>query len=189
MEKLEDAYIVEKVKSGDRQLFAYLVNRHKQMVYRLCFRILGSNEEAEECAQDVFVKAYRSLGKFKGDSQFSTWLYRIAYNTSLTRLDKIKRKSFEALETNQMAESVEPEGYMNLCHEEQKQYLNKALSLLAPEEKVLMELYYFKEMSLKEISEITGKPENNIKVKIHRSRAKLKASMLQSLKHEIKSLL
>ncbi|WP_349664185.1 RNA polymerase sigma factor [Cellulophaga lytica] len=87
MTNANDQYYIAKVLNGDPQAYTFLVNKYKDMVFTLAVRMLRNNEEAEEVAQDAFVKAYAKLNKFKGDSKFSTWLYKVVYNTSL---DKIK---------------------------------------------------------------------------------------------------
>ena len=86
-----DQHYINLVLDGDANAFTSLVNRYKNMVFTLTLRMLKNREEAEEVAQDTFIKMYKSLNKFKGDSKFSTWVYRIAYNTSLDRLKKNKK--------------------------------------------------------------------------------------------------
>ncbi len=93
MENRNDTYYIEQVLEGKINAFSYLVDRHKDKVYNLAFRICGNREEAEEIAQDAFIKAYRSLRSFRHKSSFSTWLFRIVYNTSIS-LVRSKKKEY-----------------------------------------------------------------------------------------------
>ena len=83
-----DQVYIEAILNGDANAFAVLVDRYKDLVFTLALRMMKHREEAEEAAQDTFIKAFKSLNKFKGDSKFSTWIYRVAYNTCLDRLKK-----------------------------------------------------------------------------------------------------
>lgn len=83
-----DQHYINLIIDGDTNAFAVLVNRYKDLVFTLALRMLKNREEAEEVSQDAFIKAYKSLNKFKGDSKFSTWIYKITYNTSLDRIKK-----------------------------------------------------------------------------------------------------
>lgn len=86
----KDLYFIDKIIAGDTESYAIIVNRHKDMVFTIVNRILRSREDAEEIAQDVFLKAFQSLQKFKREAKFSTWLYRIAYNTAISKTRKKK---------------------------------------------------------------------------------------------------
>jgi len=84
MDVHDEKYLIERVKAGDKEAFTGLVDTYKNMVYTVCLRMLGSEADAEEAAQDVFIKAYRSIGSFQAKAKFSTWLYRIAYNNCIS---------------------------------------------------------------------------------------------------------
>ncbi|WP_369409860.1 RNA polymerase sigma factor [Wocania arenilitoris] len=83
-------YYINLVIDGDTNAFSLLVDRYKDLIFTLSLRMMKNREEAEEVSQDTFIKIYKSLHKFKGDSKFSTWIYKVAYNTCLDRLKKIK---------------------------------------------------------------------------------------------------
>ena len=87
---MEDHILIEKVLAGDSNAFSGLIDRYKDMVYTLAIRIVKNNEDAEEVAQDSFIKAFEKLDSFKGSSKFSTWLYTIVYRTALTKVRKKK---------------------------------------------------------------------------------------------------
>src|ERR1017187_5828368 len=91
MIKTDDQHCIHLVRQGDTNAFAVLVDRYKNMVFTLLLKMLKDREEAEEVAQDTFVKIYKSLSKFNGESKFSTWIYKVAFNTCLDRLKKNKR--------------------------------------------------------------------------------------------------
>src|SRR5210317_1931241 len=87
-----DQQLIDRIINGDHSAFTILVDRYKDLVFSLALKMLKNREEAEEVSQDTFIKVFKSLDKFKGDSKFSTWIYKVAYNTCLDRLKKNKRE-------------------------------------------------------------------------------------------------
>ncbi len=171
----EDEYYVERITAGDTAAFSELVEKHKDWVFTIVVKILRSREEAEETAQDVFLKAYKSLKTFQGKSRFSTWLYSIAYNTAITKTRKRKLKTADlddVIVENYSEDEVNRELH-ELSPEEQKKRLYRALDSLPEEEQLLISFFYKKEKSIEEISSITGLSESNVKVRLHRIRKKL----------------
>jgi RNA polymerase sigma-70 factor (ECF subfamily) len=170
-----DILYIEQVLAGKSSAFSYIVDRHKDKAYNLAFRICGNREEAEEIAQDSFLKAYRSLKGFKMKSSFATWLYRIVYNTSISHV-RIKKKGILSLE-DFPADATDFIGSNPSEEEAEKQYRNSlvsfALQKINDEERGLISLYYYEEMSTEEISEVTGISKSNIKVKLFRARQKM----------------
>ena len=98
-----DQILINQIIEGDTNAFSVLVDRYKDLVFTLALRMLKNREEAEEVAQDTFIKTYKSLVKFKGDSKFSTWIYKVAYNTCLDRIKKNK-KYLNDVEINEFTE-------------------------------------------------------------------------------------
>jgi RNA polymerase sigma factor (sigma-70 family) len=135
----------------------------------------GSHEEAEELAQDSFLKAYRSLKSFKLKSSFSTWLYRIVYNTTISHI-RIKKKGILSLE-DFPADTTDFIGINTSEEEAEKEYRNSlvnfALQKINEDERGLISFYYYDEMSTDDISEVTGISKSNIKVKLFRARQKM----------------
>lgn len=170
-----DQYYIDKVCAGNTNAFAFLVERYKAMVFTLAIRMVRNREEAEEIAQDAFVKAFRSLSKFKGDSKFSTWLYKIAYNLSIDSIKKQKRmvKSDLIDEINEGDLGLEHDILSLIESKERKQIIEKAIYLLSEDDRVIITLFYFEELSLQEISDVIEIKANAVKVKLHRSRKKL----------------
>jgi RNA polymerase sigma-70 factor (ECF subfamily) len=168
-----DKQYIEQTLAGDINAFGQLVGKYKNRVFALTLRITNSQPDAEELAQDVFVKAYDSLKNFKGNAQFSTWLFRIAYNTAISYTRKRKIVKTE-LNENIIANFM---GSASSEKEQQLQLLEKALLILNEEDRGIVTLYYMQECSVKDIVRITGLNENSIKVKLFRARKKLQDIM------------
>jgi RNA polymerase sigma-70 factor (ECF subfamily) len=187
MTKQPDEYYIEKTLHGDANAFAFLIERYKDMVFTLAVKMTKSREDAEEVSQDSFIKAYKYLSKFKGDAKFSTWLYKISYNTCL---DRIKKNAYQRnnvvideVTENQMAPvEIILDG---IEKEERAKVINSCLNQLPEEEKALLVLFYFKELNLKEIVTITSMSETNVKVKLHRARKKLLSIVKNTVEPEI----
>ena len=183
--------VINKVVKGDQQAYRYLIDRYKHYVFNIAFRILKNHEDAEEVSQDSFLKAYKALKDFKGDCRFSTWLYRIAFNTAVSRT----RKQVVAQETIDNVPEIQYDNVdilsatESLSKKERKVFITRAMEKLSDEEQILITLFYFEENSMAEVSEVTGLDTNNVKVKIHRARKKLFSSLSDQLKNEVKELL
>ena len=170
-----DILYIEQVLSGKVNAFSYIVDRHKEKAYNLAFRICGNHEEAEEIAQDSFLKAFNSLRSFKMKSSFATWLYRIVYNTSISHV-RIRKTRILSIDDFPSDATVFVAGNVSEDEEDvefRKSLLNFALQKITEEERGLITLYYFDEMSTEEISEITSISKSNIKVKLFRARQKM----------------
>jgi RNA polymerase sigma-70 factor (ECF subfamily) len=184
----DDQIFIARTLAGDVNAFATLVDRYKSLVFTLSLRMMKQTEEAEEVAQDVFIKAFQKLHSFKGNSKFSTWLYRITYNTCLDALSRKQHQpTHHAVEINdQITEDRVDDILAQLEREEVRTQLEECIQLLPEADAFLVTLYYLKEQTLAEISEITGLTKNNVKVKIFRSRKKLYEILEARLPEEIK---
>jgi RNA polymerase sigma factor (sigma-70 family) len=175
MDSRNDISYINQVLEGKIHAFTYLVEKYKDKAYNLAFRICGNREEAEEVAQDAFLKAYRSLKNFKMKSSFSTWLYRIVYNTAVS-LVRSRRKGVLALEEFP-ADAVDFLGSGKNEEEAADEYVNSlvnfALQKISEEERGLITLYYYNDLDTEEIAKITGIGKSNIKVKLYRARKKM----------------
>jgi len=184
---INDQILINQILAGDANAFTQLVNRYKDLVFTLALRMLKNREEAEEVSQDTFVKTYRSLNKFKGDSKFSTWIYKVAYNSCLDRIKKNK-KYLNDVEINEFTEhqvKTVDNAFDALVEEERNQLIQECLHLLPSDDSFLLTLYYFEEQSLDEIADIVGTTANNVKVKLFRSRKKLASILKDRLEPEI----
>jgi len=182
-----DQILINQILAGDANAFTQLVNRYKDLVFTLALRMLKNREEAEEVSQDTFIKTYKSLDKFKGDSKFSTWIYKVAYNSCLDRIKKNK-KYLNDVEINEFTEhqvKTVDNAFDALVEEERNQLIQDCLHLLPSEDSFLLTLYYFEEQSLEDIATIVGLTANNVKVKIFRSRKKLASILKDRLEPEI----
>ena len=186
MEYKGDIYYIDLVLRGNINAFSFIIDRHKDRMFNLAFRICGNREEAEEVAQDAFLKAFRSLKSFKKKSTFSTWLYRIVYNTSisLVRSRKSKLLSIEDFP----ADIID---FMRITPDEdeaEREYknslLNFALQKIGDEERGLITLHYYDELSIEEMSVVTGINRANIRVKLFRARQKMTEIITDSKKKE-----
>jgi RNA polymerase sigma-70 factor (ECF subfamily) len=187
----QDNIHIRKVLAGDRNEFAYLVDKYKTMVYSLALRLVQDREEAEEISQDAFVKAYQSLASFKGKAKFSSWLYRIVYNTAISKLRQQPAGKLSLDDAN-VSETLYADGkknYDTLSAEERKKYLELALDSLERDEKMFVILYYYEEHDLDEIASIAGLTKTNTKVKLYRARKKMLSVLQAYLKEETYNLL
>lgn len=165
-----DLQIIDRILAGEQSLYATLVDRYKSYTFTIALKILQSRSEAEEAAQDAFIKAYHHLSGFNRQSKFSTWLYRIAFNTAISYKRK-HRHTFQSIETAHNEYSQESE---NLLEKNDKQkYLNLAMAKLNELDRAALTLFYLQEFSLEEISEILNMQANTIKVRIHRARQRV----------------
>lgn len=187
MAKLTDENYIEKTLNGDSNAFAFLIDKYKDMVFTLAIKMVKNREVAEEVSQDAFLKAYKFLPKFKGDAKFSTWLYKIAYNTCL---DAIKQNSIQyknvAIDEINVNYIFSVETVLDgIEREERAVIINDCLEQLPEDEKAILLFFYFKELSLKEIIEITSMTEANVKVKLHRARKKLLSIVKNTVEPEL----
>ena len=184
---IDERQIIQQVQKGDYQAFSQLVDRHKNMVYSLVLRMVPSQEDAEEIAQDSFLKAFKAIKQFKSKSKFSTWLYKIAYFTAINHLRK--HKALTSPIDFEKIENTDDSALDQLNNEDQKAYLDKAMAYLKPIERQLIALFYLEDFSNKEIGEITGLSQSNIKVSLMRSRKKLAGILNALLNDEIELLI
>ena len=175
MDYRNDTYYIEQVLEGNINAFSHLVDRHKDKAYNLAFRICGNREEAEEIAQDAFIKAYRSLKNFRKKSSFATWLYRIVYNTAIS-LVRTRKQRVLALEEFP-ADAADFLGFSKNEEEAGEDYrnslINFALQKIPEEDRGLITLYYYDDLDTEEISKITGINKPGIKVRLFRARKKM----------------
>src|ERR1035437_1107277 len=175
MNKNADILNIEQVLAGKINTFSSIVDRHKDKAFNLAFRICGNREEAEEIAQDSFLKAYRSHNTFKMKSTFATWLYRIVYNTSISYVRTKKKgvlslEDFPAHATDFIGNNITEEESDN---EYRSTLVNFALQKINEDERALISLFYYEDMSVEEIADVTGISKSNIKVKLFRARQKM----------------
>ena len=169
---VQEDKLINDIKAGDHRSYSLIINRYKDMVFTLCIRLVKNPMNAEELTQDSFLKAFRSINSYRSESKFSTWLYRIAYNTCISSLRKNGEVESE-IDERSLASS-ENLGLKKMETDDRDAQLTTLLSQLKSEEQLMVQLFYLEEQSIKEIEVITGLSESNIKVKLHRVKQKLK---------------
>lgn len=185
-----EKYHIDRIRAGDRQAFTWVVDTYKDMVYTICLRMLASEEDAGEAAQEVFIKIYRSIHTFQERSKFSTWLYRVTYNHCIS----VIRKRVKVIDlVDQIPDETIDEGDMDglqrISAEERSRYLRMAVESLPETDAVVVTLFYYEELTLEEIAGITGLTSSNIRVRLHRSRKKMYQVIRQYLKKETTSIM
>ena len=188
---LNDNEIISQVLNGNQQAYAVLVNRYQNYVFTLCLRIVKGREDAEEVAQDVFIKAYKYLADFRGASKFTTWLYTIVNNTciSFMRKKKLDIHSLDNEKVFEVADSQDSGMRANLVEQKSRiSMVNEAIGLLNPADAEIITLFYKAEQSLEETAQVLGIEVNAAKVRLHRARTRLKEKMETHFIEEVRNL-
>lgn len=184
---MDHSDLIRRILSGDSHAFGELVEQYQHMVYTVCHRVLRNQEDAQEAAQDAFVKAFRNLKDFSGGSKFSTWLYTIAYRCAINR-GRQRRKDMDSIDVLPHHPAADA-GRVGTHQTDVDHYLTKALGRLSPEEASVLSLHYLDELSVEEIVTITGLSASNVKVRLFRSRKRLEAALNMELNGNARSLL
>jgi RNA polymerase sigma factor (sigma-70 family) len=189
MKYQDDNFYIDLVLHGDVSAYGMLVAKHKNLVFSIALKILNNHEDAEEIAQDCFVKAYQSLSTFQRKSKFSTWLYRIVYNAAIsrTRKKKLETVPIDNLTVNVYASEDVTGSIEGMEPEEQRAMIEQALGHLTDNEQLLVTLFYKGENSVEEISNITGLSNSNVKVRLHRIRKKLHDDLVLMMSRSLKN--
>ncbi|WP_140160501.1 RNA polymerase sigma factor [Algoriphagus antarcticus] len=187
----EDHHYIEKTLQGNLNAYGQLILKHEKYAFTLALRVLKNREEAEEAAQDAFMKAFHSLKTFEGNSKFTTWLYKIVYNEALGRLRKSKNYTIQLDELPELASgSIDYlDGLKSLQLIERKELIQQALFTMKPAESAVLTLFYLEEQSIKEIEEIMSLTSSHVKILLHRGRKNLLESLRTITKSELIHLL
>jgi RNA polymerase sigma-70 factor (ECF subfamily) len=187
--ELKSKRLVQSFLSGDMNAFDRLIRMHQTRVFNLCYRFIGDYDDADDCAQEVFIKIHRSLGGFRFESNFSTWLYRVTVNTCKNRLKSLayrlrsRRIRIDlARDPDIAARRAETSGNrstpaIELIRKEIDLLIQKAVDALPVEQKTVVVLRDFDGISYEEIAEITGLPLGTVKSKLSRARLKLSEAL------------
>lgn len=177
---------IHKVLKGDMSAFGYFVDTYQDMAITIAFRICGNKQDAEDTVQNAFVKAFHNLHTFRSDSKFSTWFYRIVYNTAITESrNSIYNTEFVDYKVIESDSSYSDIDTMAMVEEsERKAIVNEALDKMPKDEGILLTLYYLEDNSIKDIASITGLTDANVKVKLHRARKRFASTINLLTKHE-----
>jgi RNA polymerase sigma-70 factor (ECF subfamily) len=185
MTQQEEHQLIDRILSGEQTLYAQLVNRYKSYAFTLALKITLVRGDAEEAAQDAFIKAFHNLANFNREARFSTWLYRIVFNTAVSYKRKNKRQ-FENIETTVIAYAADSDGALE--RKDKSRFIEEAMRKLNDADQLALTMYYLQEFSLEEIAEVTGMQANTLKVRIHRARQRLANELSGLLKQEALTL-
>ena len=183
-----DDHYIKKVLDGQTEEFRYFIKQYKDLAFSVAFSVVKNEFTAAEVVQESFVKAFENLKSFKGESKFSTWLCRIVINESFKTARKEKRTVSETGFVTGLDYQENPVIFDELKESEQKYYINECLNRLPANECLVLRLFYLAENSIKEICEMTGWSESNVKVHLHRGRKNMQELLQRMLKTEVKSI-
>ncbi len=182
MKKLSDQEIISSVLKGNDEDFKYLIERYKDRAFSLLKRILRNDMDAEEALQDSFIKAFKSLKSFKGEAKFSSWFYRIVYNTAMTKISN--RKTDLKIVDIEFDDNDEPINDLSNLYDENdtefanlnstEEFINKLLDMIPIKYSSVLTMFYIDELNIEEIAQSTGMTISNTKVILHRARNLLK---------------
>ncbi|UUZ90390.1 sigma-70 family RNA polymerase sigma factor [Paenibacillus sp. P25] len=186
MENMTDEQLVDLIRQGDEAAYRVLVERHQNYVYTLVYRLIEHRETAEDLTQDVFLKLYRSLSLFRGDSKFTTWLYRLTVNLVTDYRRAERRKPYGALLDKVKGwfgdRQEEPEARALL--KEEQETMRRSLAGLPDKYRLILYLFHYKQLSYQEISEVTGLPLKTIETRLYRGKSMLKEKWMEVRGHE-----
>ena len=184
-----DQEVITRILQGEQNAYEVLVTRYQCFVFTIAMRYTANREDAEDIAQQAFIKAYRCLNDYRGDSKFSTWLYTIVTSLSLTFLRKKKLPVHSIYQPGMIELSDTMGGGLQANRVEERstnKMVNEAIAMLNPDDAKVLTLFYKAEQSLEEIGKIMGIETNNAKIKLYRARQRLKEKMEQYFATEIK---
>jgi RNA polymerase sigma-70 factor (ECF subfamily) len=173
-----DTQLIGRILNGDTSGYAVLVERYKDLAFTIAYRILGKREDAEEVVQDAFVKAFQNLSSFRQKAKFSTWLYRIIYNTAVSK-HRQRKPGWQSIEESAIPDNAEE--FIPGEEEERHQTLETAMMHLPEEDRILLTLYYVDESSVDDLHCILGISKSNVKIKLFRARKKLQELVTKTM--------
>jgi RNA polymerase sigma-70 factor (ECF subfamily) len=159
---VDDRALVEAFQGGSREAFDLIVERHRRTVYQLCFRFVGNHEDAADLAQDVFVRAFRGLSRFKGESSIRTWLYRVSVNVSLNSVTS-RRPVTEPIDAVEPADAQAVSPLDAVERGEQTARVRQAIRRLPPKQRATLVLRVYQDLSYEEISKVLGGSVGSVK--------------------------
>jgi RNA polymerase sigma factor (sigma-70 family) len=195
MKELESSQInqvIERINHGDFNAFSIILNHYQHLAFTIAFRICKNREEAEDITQEAFLKVFRNINSFSQRSKFSSWLYRIIYTTTITKINK-RKVDLTNNEVNHQshdhASIVNNNSWDDMIKSDNLALIEKAIDQLRPTEGLVLTLYYLGEKSIEEISSITRYTKSNVKVQLHRGRKSLEIELRKVLGKEVNDLI
>jgi RNA polymerase sigma factor (sigma-70 family) len=181
----EENQLIDRILAGDERCYAELVDNYKRYAFTIALKVVGERPEAEEVAQDAFIKAYHYLKGFNRTARFSTWLYRIVFNTAISYKRK-KKVAFEDVNDRPLENPERADTDTEM--KDKKIFIAAAMTKLNESDQLAIQLFYIKEFSLEEVAEMMGQNVNTVKVRIHRARLRLADELKRILKQEAVTL-
>ena len=177
---MNDTELVQQILNGNSNAFRFLVSKHQRLVLHVVGRIIQRQEDVEDICQEVFIKVFRKLKRFRGESRLSTWIAAIAYNTSISHIRKEMRKMESSYDETPSLMKDEKDSGLNQSGVEQqeiKKYLLEMIEQLPLHYRTVLTLFHLEEFSYREIEQITGMPEGTVKSYLSRARNLLKEKL------------
>jgi RNA polymerase sigma factor (sigma-70 family) len=181
----EEYSLIDRIVGGEEVLYTTLVDRYKSYAYTIALKVLANRPEAEEAAQDGFIKAFHALKNFNRQAKFSTWLYRIVFNTAISYKRK-QRPQMQEIENSIIEHPDRADS--DLERDDKRVFVARAMENLSDADRVAVQLYYIKEYSLEETAEILNQNINTLKVRVHRARQRLADELKKILQQEALTL-
>jgi RNA polymerase sigma-70 factor, ECF subfamily len=179
VERTEERELVRRAQAGDQAAFRKLVERHADRAHALALRILRSASDADEVAQDAFVRAWRGLPRFRGESSFSSWLYRIVARRAFDRAAVLKGRRAREASIEGIEERAGPASWPDHETGERSRRIERLLAELPEVPRAVVTLYYFEDRSVADVASTLRMPENTVKTHLSRARAALRAAWLR----------
>ncbi|MFO1444114.1 RNA polymerase sigma factor [Bacillus sp. Bva_UNVM-123] len=172
----EEQQWIQEVLAGNKQGYAYIINKYKNQLYATILRMTKNPQDAQDLVQEAFIKIYEQLGKYDGKGSFSSWLYRVAFNHCM---DEFRKKSYQMrrVEINEelMEDSKHPE--VIFLKKEKSRQLERLISTLPDDERMIILLRYVNELCYDEISELVEVPVSTVRNKLHRAKKKMRETV------------
>lgn len=178
-DSISDADYVQKLQRGQTDAFEALIRRHEKTIFNLVYRMLGDYDEAAETCQEVFLSAYRAIGTFRGDANFSTWLYRIALNHASTRRKSINQRHQRnvPIDTTEPMRDLQPGPAESLEKKEIRDTVQRALATLSEDDAAVILLRDLQDVPYDEVAQVLEVPVGTVKSRLHRARQALKTEL------------
>ncbi len=188
---IKEKHLIENVKQGNTEAFRLLVENYQHLAFTVAVNIIKNKQDAEEVVQDSFIKVFSKIDQFKGSSKFSSWLFKIVYNTALSR---IRKKKLEVYTLEPDEYGIEHgvslhSGWDSLVLKDQQYYIQKAMDNLSDQDKLVLSLFYLADEGLNDICKITNEKKTTVKARLHRARAKMYKELNSLLKEELSVLI
>lgn len=176
-ESMNDAELVAQILNGNMKSFTFLVNRYQKLVVHIMGRLIQRHDELEDVSQEVFLKVYQNLGKYRNECKLSTWIATIAYNTSINYLRKFKKSDEASLDDKAILDKLTDFRQDDYETADLHRYIREQIELLPVQYRTVLTLYHLEEFSYQEIEQITGMPEGTVKNYLFRAKALLKEKL------------